>query len=239
MEKKKSAQTLIEKFGFKDIDLTTPLHDEILLWLLNPSNMLHVLATVYKLNPDWYNFAAINFKSGNRPDCDWSWDDRCCTGVCFSFDSPNRIVALQRLAKLYHKETTSNPKNELAKRISIEAEFPILGYNNYNIGFVDVKVDVDNQKQIRRIDGITYEGNSKDCYFVMQNLFLSDFNRAYIYIEIKPIIKSIGELLRQISFYRSHVKDDAVWIVVTKTKGLESIFRSQTIHIYEWNGVIH
>ena len=53
------------------------------------------------------------------------------------------------------------------------------------------------------------------------------------YIEIKPLIKSIGELIRQINLYRSHTKT-GTWIVVTKTKGLKEILATQKIFIFEY-----
>jgi hypothetical protein len=150
---KNSAKTLIERFGFKDYELTTPRHDEILLWLMQKQNVLKMLCNLKILD-------------GQKDD----------------------------------------------SIRSIEAEHPILGYNNYNIGFVDLALRI-----------------------------YDDFSQM-ILIEIKPKIVSIGECLRQISFYRSHIKRQLerelppIWhsqfVIVTDTPNLKDVFESQFIRYY-------
>lgn len=59
------------------------------------------------------------------------------------------------------------------------------------------------------------------------------------YIEIKPEIKSIGEVIRQINLYKKLMYEgtpyirDRFFIIITKTKGLKELFKEQNIYIYE------
>ena len=99
----------------------------------------------------------------------------------------------------------------------IKAESPILGYNNYNIGFIDV--------QVKLLETDDKKTPMNTCY-------------RSICIEIKPKIKSIGELIRQINFYKSH-RPHSDWIVVTKENGDASVILwNQGIRMYQLqNGV--
>jgi len=94
----------------------------------------------------------------------------------------------------------------------ITAESPILGYNNYNIGFIDLKVT------LLETDDMKTPMNTK---------------YRSICIEIKPKIKSIGELIRQINLYRSHQKKYSDWIVVTKENGDSITLWKQGIRMYQ------
>lgn len=60
-----------------------------------------------------------------------------------------------------------------------------------------------------------------------------------IVVEIKPEIKSIGETFRQINAYKPYIEDRSydnktIYLIVTKTKGLKSLFKSQNIEIIEY-----
>ena len=60
-----------------------------------------------------------------------------------------------------------------------------------------------------------------------------------IVVEIKPEIKSIGETFRQINTYKPYISDinynnKTIYLVVTKTKGLIPLFKTQNIEIIEY-----
>lgn len=158
------ANTIIEKFGFKDDDLKTPEHDKMLLWL----------------NENWL-----------------------------------KVVTEFELLPTNEEEL----KNAQPK---ITIEIPVMGgyRNNYNIGFIDLAVE--------------YQLKTYTMLF---------------FFEIKPEIKSIGEIIRQINFYRSQyiTRYDRFgntgiqpimrgkFILFTKTKGLKELFKQQDIYVYEYN----
>ena len=95
--------------------------------------------------------------------------------------------------------------------------------NIYNHGFIDLAILIN----LHRIKiGTNYFNfivkKSKD-----------NFEEGKFYFEIKPTIKSIGETMRQINYYRAYLgKGD--FILVTKTKGLKKIFKTQGVNVYEY-----
>jgi hypothetical protein len=225
MSKQKSAKTLMERFGFKDTDLSTPEHDEILLWLLDKRNALQVLLSVgCVINPK-YSVACIHqsrYAVRRDRECDWKWKDFCCTGIC-DYSDISKPQRLQRHAFAFKK--AMQPRSQ-ADTLTIHAEEPILGYNNYNIGFADAKITVN--QTIREFGNV-----DDDCFFNWMPPFVVA-NSKY-YVEIKPNVKSIGELIRQINLYKSHLHFDNEWILLTKTKGLKDIMKSQQISVFEWS----
>lgn len=62
-----------------------------------------------------------------------------------------------------------------------------------------------------------------------------------IIVEIKPEIKSIGETFRQMNTYKPYILDiscdnKTIYLIVTKTKGLTDLFKTQGIEIIEYKG---
>lgn len=143
--KKTRAKTLIERYGFKDEELTTSKHDEILLWLMDKKNFWKMI---------YENSEELGIKK-------------------------SRLQAI--------------PPN----KIKITVEYPVKNENNYLIGFIDLTA-------------------------------------MDVAIEIKPKIRSIGETIRQINFYRNYCKRFSYWIIVTETPNLQEIFASQNIFVFEF-----
>ncbi len=223
----KKAKTLIERFGFKDTDLTTPEHDKILLWLLEKKNSLKMLSQLGLIKEK----EVAHLHRYNCEKCDWKWiksNDLFPQGQCMIICSEKEEEKSVRKAKLEAnlQEIQKHHSNELIfdKATTIEAEYAILGYNNFNIGFIDAKIS---------ITPCNTQENHGGCYFTYQFLDTDNLEKPLIfYIEIKPKIKSIGELIRQINLYRSHQKT-GTWIIVTETKGLKEILSTQNIFVYE------
>lgn len=234
----------MERFGFKDGDLSTPEHDELLLWVLNKDNVLHMLLSLgSKITPNWYNQITWHRRWHRRCDnvpCNWQWSDECCTGVCEE-DKEKRAKRLKTLAlALMQAHRFRDNKAQYEERLEIVAEEPILGYNHYNIGFADAKILVN-------LRGFTFgeENEGQACYFSKESIFSSlvgyeideeDHSHGRVvsyYVEIKPNVRSIGELVRQINLYKSHL-ENSTWLVVTKTNGLKDILGSQKILVFEW-----
>lgn len=167
----KTSKTIIEKFGFKDEELTTPEHDKIMLWTYK--NWMKTIKQ--KLKKEILQELINNQTSKNEEE-----------------DKKN-------------SELVEKALNNIPPHYTLELEKPILN-NKFNIGFIDASVFLD---------------------FTI----LTNHTRKRINFEIKPIIKSIGETIRQIQFYKSH--DFGEWIIITKTKGLKQLFKEQNIEIYE------
>lgn len=57
-----------------------------------------------------------------------------------------------------------------------------------------------------------------------------------ICFEIKPEVKSIGEVLRQFQYYKSNLPPSTKLVLLTKTIGLKELFESQGFYVYEYKG---
>mgnify|MGYP001581934108 CR=1 FL=1 len=120
--------------------------------------------------------------------------------------------------------TQKIPENTIARK---KLECAIYGYNGYILGFWDLV--------------ITFYWNEKRMsYDPMDG---SECNKSYenssaFYFEIKPNVRSIGEMMREINFYRQAraYTDYSTYIIITKTKGLKELFKEQDILIIEYPG---
>ena len=64
--------------------------------------------------------------------------------------------------------------------------------------------------------------------------YTEDNNKRLVGFEIKPEVRSIGEVLRQFQYYKSNLPKSTKLILVTKTTGLKEIFESQGFYVYEY-----
>lgn len=76
-----------------------------------------------------------------------------------------------------------------------------------------------------------YCEGSKDAIGFVDLMVISNSNKHYVF-EIKPHITSIGDVMRQINYYRTYLRGK--FIIVTKTKGLKELFESQGVFVYEF-----
>lgn len=166
--------------------------------------------------------------------CDWSWEKAFCSGIC----AKNRFYGEKQIAektKILSEETAkilANFKEELKtvkneEFIEIEAEHAIMGYNKFNIGFVDIAITINNGHDSDFVENC--------CNFSYKPFDFAGMNKSVIrvYVEIKPQVNSIGELIRQINMYRSHLTD-GIWVVLTKTPNLKEILAGQNILHFEF-----
>ncbi len=217
-----------------------------------------IICTCNKYNYDWKN------EEREQGNCDWNenYNNECEAG-CIKMpefndyrietihdgDTEKRVNEKWKNNKEYGEEYHNECKKTLSRRETIirmiisefesinqntkerlkkifiddcitevVAEYAIMGgYNdNHNIGFIDLFVAIER----------------KGFYPFSFSLF---DEHKQIFIEIKPEVKSIGELIRQINMYRSHM-NNTIFIVVTKTRGLKDILSSQNIFVFEYDG---
>ena len=116
----------------------------------------------------------------------------------------------------FNKIKTLDIWSLLLENLSIETEHVITNnYSNFVIGFVDLKVSINEPEVIKPFFKLGFKNLSKSHY-----------------LEVKTKITSFGETMRQINMYRKFCKGP--FILVTKTKGLKQAFGSQGVFIYEW-----
>ena len=230
MSSTSKAKTIIERFGFKDEDLTTSEHDEILIKLLDKQvcqEMLKKLNILLPLKAQISFYCTHNQSSYysterceyTQKQCDFTWEKYLCERMKKEnkkYPKPLQEFHEESLSKIYLFKKSM-------KWMDIKAEYPIMS-GHYNVGFADIKIE------------IRYEDFSFDCDFDALDLprlrIITNFKPIDIFVEIKPKIRSVGELIRQISFYRSHTDSSAIWIVVTNDVSIAPILATQNILTY-------
>jgi len=215
------AKTLIERFGFNDPELTTPEHDEMFIVCMNSAQNIIDLAV--------------------------ESDDRFSTWRRMMHDLTNGKL-VDNLAHPYIPFATNE---YLYLPDSVVPEKPVATINNFIVGFIDVFVcaklgsdPIDgeaspfNHHIVRIGDGSAYRVKLDDVYDnnleTIDNM-LATFN---IMIEIKPFIRSAGELIRQMQMYRQYDKGDTVFVVISKTTGFKDILAQADIMLINYNDVL-
>jgi len=163
---KPKAKTQIERMGFKDNDLKTSKHDEIMFWLDN-----YIKTEFLKKLED---------------------------------------------SDLLKKYIGLKPKIVIEQNIW---EKPILSKTKYNIGFIDLYLEI----------RIEFYKKKKDIYE-------QDANWYDYYFEVKSKLPSIGELLRQVNFYKSNIGDRGkFYVVAPKTNDkIKYLLKQQGVSFIEY-----
>lgn len=203
---KPKAQTMAQRFGFADPDLTTPKHDAIMMWLDGETTNIANLN-----NPGWSIVAQVNYSLSSTP----SYTPRTPDDIAEKAQRHAEKIKPQILAKL------ALPENPLPL-IKNTWELPIVD-RTYTIGFCDMYttwafphivcefnvVGISNTERAWEIEHTwEYAGSS-----VCKPTYFDGGNQAFF--EIKPSIPSLGEVIRQIRMYQTYTRGliDAWWIV--------------------------
>lgn len=218
---KTKAKTLVERFGFKDTELTTPEHDDIFCWLFNKMNICKMLTALNIISgPNELQLDKMSYSDINKAQCDWSIYTDNCTGNCYNGDEQTK-ASIVSSAKNNFNICNRSIAQSLIQAINIYGEFAVLS-GTYNIGFIDAKITIDTKAKPTGQE-------KKHCTFYLD---ISNLTQVF-YIEIKPKVQSLGELLRQINLYRSHI-DYGKWIILTDEikDEFETILKDQNIYVY-------
>ena len=219
------------KYWLEEKELKTPEHDKMVLWSFE--NAKKILDDLNFLEGDYFHyFKGLNPKLGN-----WDWKkgeyiilDDLSDDEIKEFEDGKKEVE-QNYEKflqdtvINRKKIHDGWKGEMIKK-HIEYSIP----NQYYLGFTDLMFEL-----------MFFSYNSK--YFSLERRKneknpLYDLEENFIYLEIKPRILSIGETMRQINYYKKALENqEAIFIIVTKTKGLKEIFKSQGVLVYEYNEI--
>ena len=236
---KPKSKTMIERHGFKDLDLITKEHDDMVIKLYDDDFLELFLKNIgFKLEFEYNRYADCfgnhNIETGicdksnicvNEP---YNHHGHCSNGCCFITYKKEEIINLLQKIKIDINNFKFNKQN-----IKIEMEQPINSTissrysNKYIIGYIDAIISFNDEVYFENkiFNGIWSLNNKKDL-----------FSDIKIYIEVKTSISNVGETLRQINTYRNYIKG-GIWVIITKTKGLKDIFKSQDIIVYEIDGV--
>ncbi len=244
------------KFWLEEKDLKTPIHDEMVLWTFTNAEKVIEQLSLFPSSPQKIQrrFRLKEDRNYGREDLDAEWDwspgtlkiseeykkeldkevvecnkdledgwekERALSNLKYANDNLKKVQASKKQIeedyRIFNKELKEKKLFLFDKKI----EFNLSQPNGWNIGFIDLMVHV--IPNIIKNDSFEeiFEDNKKDY---------SDGER--IFFEIKPEVKSIGETMRQINFYRKYTR--GAFVLVTKTKGLKEIFKTQDVYVVEY-----
>jgi len=201
MSRTKANATLQARLGFQDLDLITPAHDEMLLWLIENAQLIG--ERFFKLPRNWTE----------DPKREWSHEVKIARG--HRFFKPCMI----------HKQ---------------QAELPVTNGSGstFTVGFVDYYVEYFKSYRYD-LEVIEKKWHSPEHHYLPAKNPQQPWDREQIitkagywtesskttieedklekicYFEIKPVIRSLGELLRQLQFYKTYLPSRAALAVVS------------------------
>lgn len=187
------------KFWLDEKDLKTPIHDEMVLFTFNNAKKI---IDKFKINFQYETYTtAEEIKS--------------------ILKNEFRILKRDGFSEKEIEDKLNLLKNDYEVSFDNEKiiEFPLKGYNGFNLGYLDLVY----------IFKIKHGGFIGDWLYEKRDIRKVGF-------EIKPEVKSIGEVLRQFQYYKSNMPPSTKLILVTKTKGLKEVFESQGFFVYEYKG---
>lgn len=228
------AKTLIERFGFNDPDRKTPFHDLICLWVHeNSKQVMHKVFGDTASDPDVkaacrdinLMLAALGSKSearvaGEKYEQNWELPIGARSTAGFV------DIAVRRTAVI---ET------------GLESTIVIDGCGRGWLKFEDALSNG------YKIDELNWDGFHEvyQRFSALKDAGILPLRRRYpalypahevtgekLFVEVKSKVTSIGDLLRQIQFYRTFVKDTP-WCVVSPDTRYAEIIRQQGIHFVE------
>lgn len=226
------AKTLIERFGFADPDRKTPLHDQICLWV--HQNAEHVMSQALGDIAETDDEALFECKRANRE------------LELLGYQPLARVIGgdykVEWEKPIGGKQTAGFIDLCLSRvsLISTGLTEPVF-LNGRGAGWLDVERQI-----LRGLHPSTIDwGDFKeigDRWIALHDAGITQwrdlfpqyaYSRSSLNVEVKSQIASVGELLRQIQFYRTFDKKTP-WCVVSPDPRYADLIRQQGIHFVEY-----
>lgn len=205
-------------FWLNEKELKTPKHDEMVLWCFN--NAEEILKKL-DLNPKIKNWTFTNEFYSYKRYCWWNWETRKAEHDVQGSQLEEANKQKKQIEESYLIFTKKIKERKKLYEIKKELELNLSQPNGWNIGFIDVVFKI----KVNKIKTQYFEEDIENIH--------KDYDGNIIYLEIKPEVKSIGEVMRQINYYRNYTKDFP-FILVTQTQGIKEVFESQNVLVYEY-----
>ena len=215
------AKTLIERLGFRDPELTTPEHDEMFIVCMQSAQSILELTVNSEEKFDvWRKMHQDAISHDLYYRCTSLLKDDIYEGIADLSYVPTRVVP----------------------------EKPIVAQNNFIIGFVDLLIHANVAPESQNALGNVFHKDSSgynpgrfsllDVVDEQCTPITGLFSDFKIFIEIKPSIKSVGELIRQVQTYRQYERDwTSIFVVISKTKAFKDILRLSKILLIDYDDV--
>lgn len=184
-------------------------------------NPLSIVGEIEKYGDDCKMWQARHPLHVCRSNGGWSckdgWDDPNCL-------RENCPIIRNALSKMMDAV-----KNMVYVPKVVTPEKPITSYKDFIIGFIDIFIGIGFDQYPRGIiDNIFSSNHTK----------LTIHNTIDIVIEIKPSIRSAGELIRQMQTYRQFAQKDTVFVVISKTTAFKDILAQADIILINYADVL-
>lgn len=204
---KPKAQTLQQRFGFRDPELSTPKHDEMMLWL--DSNIESVVNTLV-------------YEDG--------WDIEWLIQKEYEDVTQEDLRALPVPSKPSYKVVKKIWEHPITTQQS-------RGYGNkYTVGFADMLVAYEKPYlALGGIEWPSSYSSRKPRRKEDEPLhWFIRSDREYLLFEVKPAIPSLGELIRQIRHYETYI--DIPFAVLCADDRFASQLIEQGINFFKYTG---
>ena len=210
------------KYWLEEKDLKTPEHDKIVLWCFKNVPTIFEIIHGKIIKNDIFNNPNSSYGQGQNEETGyWDWGKKeYLEGTNKNNEIYRSYISKEKIEKDF-KNYKEKQTFEIKEKI---IEFPLSG--QYNIGFLDLKISISTREKRSQF----FDNEIKWKRYIGE-----EFNIINLFIEVKHEVKSIGEVMRQINYYRKYLPSNSFFILVTKTKGLKEIFESQKVYIHEYN----
>lgn len=232
---KKIVQTHLERMGFKDEELTTPKHDELMMMLNDDKTVLELFNELIS-KKELKTLTTVEIEDLEKKQTDDFKVWNCSRHMCGK-NYEHRYYGVHNVCNKSCPYFVENDNVERNVKIKIQQEVKpleierIFEYeirsDHYSLGFVDAVITI-RQKVIMQ---------SHAKHWKVDEGIIDSWKGKFV-IEIKPIIKSFGETLRQMNFYRNHFPSDhnsntVHYVIITPKTNFKEAFERQGIHVIE------
>lgn len=236
---KPKAKTLIERMGFNDPELTTPAHDEMFIVCMSSAQRIVDLVIESRAR-----FAR------------WRQMKRCLAKHELVY-----IPSVEQESKTNKSDVFKALSSLLYSPVRVVPEKPIVARNDFIIGFIDMLIgakaktdpetrfaDIFQEEYINNSD---YSHGSRSTTPVLRSQFSLDgiydnhldafehfLTEFTILVEIKPSIRSVGELIRQMQTYRQFGGENTIYVVISRTKAFKDVLAQANILLIDYEDVL-
>jgi hypothetical protein len=242
---KPKAKTIQERLGFQDDELATPKHDEIMLWV--DENIESVLS---ELLPEHWTEREIRSHQEQVERARATWRERCISGQGVGAEDARNLTLLTAEKQHWKLNGNAHKVSECESRLdayfhAMAQKFPDPGpvpsrppwqvrgkkwelpirSGSYVVGVVDFCVFLDMGSVW--LDGIEDKALFRTAWKISRD-------RGTLLFEIKPAIRSLGELIRQINIYRTY-EQESRFVVVSPDDRFRSNLESQGISFVKYS----
>ena len=232
MTGEKDRYTTTEKlWSLDDKTLRTPAHDEMVLWLLNKDHICSIFPGTSDFLNDTYPRAHLKYNS----DLNKNWNNMWWNLLEDNTLSKSVGAEYEYLQEEYNigKHLLKSKPNDL----DILSEVPITAENGFLVGYSDIVLQ--SKTPVFITDNLVhYKGKEQPTSkgLVICNERVHNTNVIHkvcldrYYIEVKPVIRSFGETLRQLNTYKHYLHASKLYLFTTDLR-FKDAFESQGIEV--------